>query len=502
MDAEEFWKSHGIARDPFASQDAAQDYVLPKCLEGVHHPQWDRILGDPSYPTTSLVFGEKGSGKTAIRLQILQSLAEYNETAKPGGKILVIEYEDFNPVLDTFAKNLRSDSPLSSLLLQDHIDAILSLGVTRVVNNIIAGRIPNASSALKKLDDGIKTDAAILAAIYDSVERERFHRRWYQVVKRMGLGKRLRMFFTKILPYVTPAAGLALAAVGYWQIPKLLCIWIALAAAGLIHPAWRCLTSLSRARKILQAMPIIRLPGSQGGTGRSVRDLAWALRHFSKKTLDGRVLPNRSRDKIAEEARYHFLRTFQAVLSALGFSGIVVLIDRIDEPTLVAGDPDKMWLLMRNLFDNKLLKHPDLGVKALLQIEVWDAIKQQGDQFKRKARLDKQHVVAPLEWTSKTLYDVAAARLDVCRSGEEGSRLDDLFDGSVKDSEAGGGQSVQRALLHYFDRLRPQTPRKLFDFLHEIVTEHCNRTGRSGEKTHIDATTLAVAFERITRSAL
>ncbi|NOZ19490.1 MAG: hypothetical protein GXP25_00215 [Planctomycetes bacterium] len=502
MDADEFWKSHGIERDPFASQDAAQDYVLPKCLEGVHHPQWDRILGDPSYPTTSLVFGEKGSGKTAIRLQILKNLAEYNESAEPGEKILVIEYEDFNPILDTFAKNLRSDSPLSSLLLQDHIDAILSIGVTKVVNNITAGAPPNAAAALKKLDDGLKTDFALLTAIYDSVERERFHGRWYSVVKKMGLGKRLRMFLNKTLPYATPLIGLVLAGVGCWQIPRLVYAWVALALVGFVHPIWRCLTSISRSRRILQAMPIIRLPGSQGGTGRSIRDLAWALRHFSKKALDGRVLPNRSRDKIAEEARYHFLRTFQTVLKALGFSGIVVLIDRIDEPTLVAGDPEKMWFLMRNIFDNKLLKHPDLGIKALLQIEVWQYIKQQGDQFRRKARLDKQHVVAPLEWTSKTLYDVAAARLDACRGSDESSRLDDLFDDSVKDSEAGAGQSANRALLHYFDRLRPQTPRNLFDFLHEVVTEHCNRTPKSDGITRIDTTTLAVAFERLTRSAL
>jgi hypothetical protein len=42
------------------------------------HSDFDKILGDLSRPSTSIVFGEKGSGKTAIRLQIADRVARHN----------------------------------------------------------------------------------------------------------------------------------------------------------------------------------------------------------------------------------------------------------------------------------------------------------------------------------------------------------------------------------------------------------------------------------------
>ncbi len=39
------------------------------------------------------------------------------------------------------------------------------------------------------------------------------------------------------------------------------------------------------------------------------------------------------------EERYELLRKFQGVLKPLGYSGIIVLIDRVDEPQQVEGDP-------------------------------------------------------------------------------------------------------------------------------------------------------------------
>ena len=38
------------------------------CIRNVFHPAWDKIYGDPTEPATSVVFGEKGAGKTAMRL--------------------------------------------------------------------------------------------------------------------------------------------------------------------------------------------------------------------------------------------------------------------------------------------------------------------------------------------------------------------------------------------------------------------------------------------------
>ena len=70
MKIEQFLRHHGIAGNPFSEEDAQTDTVFKRrCLATIHHPAWDKFFGSPADPSTALVFGEKGSGKTALRLQ-------------------------------------------------------------------------------------------------------------------------------------------------------------------------------------------------------------------------------------------------------------------------------------------------------------------------------------------------------------------------------------------------------------------------------------------------
>jgi hypothetical protein len=70
---------YGITANPFAQEDAQSDHVFRQhCLEGTHHPAWDKIYGSPQAPATSVVFGEQGSGKTALRMQMVEQLRRYN----------------------------------------------------------------------------------------------------------------------------------------------------------------------------------------------------------------------------------------------------------------------------------------------------------------------------------------------------------------------------------------------------------------------------------------
>ena len=79
MKVQQFLEHHGIAENPFGQEDAQVDHVFKQyCLEATHHPAWDKIFGNPANPSTSVVFGEKGSGKTALRLQIAGELQKYN----------------------------------------------------------------------------------------------------------------------------------------------------------------------------------------------------------------------------------------------------------------------------------------------------------------------------------------------------------------------------------------------------------------------------------------
>ena len=154
------------------------------CIASVYHPTWDKIYGNPADPSTSVVFGEKGAGKTALRLQIARHIAEYNR-AHPDARIFVIEYDDFNPFLDRFQARLskrrrRPDRVLAEWKLWDHMDAILSLGVTKLVDRILTGEEPLATNP-PTLDRHQSRDLLLLAACYDQSSAETSKSRWHRL---------------------------------------------------------------------------------------------------------------------------------------------------------------------------------------------------------------------------------------------------------------------------------------------------------------------------------
>ncbi len=144
MKIQQFLEHHGISGNPFSEEDAQTDPVFKDhCILSTYHPSWDKVYGDPAEPATSIVFGEKGSGKTALRLQIVRHLTDYNRQ-HPDARLFVIEYDDFNPFLDRFVEHVgqrvrRGDQILAQWKLWDHMDAILSLGVTQLVDRILNG---------------------------------------------------------------------------------------------------------------------------------------------------------------------------------------------------------------------------------------------------------------------------------------------------------------------------------------------------------------------------
>jgi len=102
MRIREFLQHHGIGENPFADEDAQTDLIFKSaCIKTTYHPTWDKIYGNPAEPATAIVFGEKGSGKTALKLQIVRHLADYNAD-HPDSRVFVVQYDDFNPFLDRF----------------------------------------------------------------------------------------------------------------------------------------------------------------------------------------------------------------------------------------------------------------------------------------------------------------------------------------------------------------------------------------------------------------
>lgn len=455
---------HGVSRNPFSEEDAQTDHVFKDfCIDSTYHPSWDKVFGDPGDPATSVVFGEKGSGKTAIRLQIAKHLRQYNQE-HPQRRALVIHYDDFNTFLGNFAARLgrkgkRPDRVLAEWKLWDHMDSILSLGVTGVIDRILGVKNPSpavegelAPNDVHSLDRHQARDLLLLATCYDQSTAEPFELRWKK------LGKLLRFSsWTNSLDFIGGILGtIALVGflgavsftkgfewVGYWW------LWLGLAAAIWLPRSWRWLVAWKRSRSILKRMRI----GVREG-----HELRKAFMQFPSGELAGQPLPNR----LSTDDRYELLIKFQGLLTTFGFTGIIVLLDRVDEPHLVNGAADRMRALIWPILDNKFLKHGGLGVKLMLPIELTRFIEREDRDFFQKARLDKQNMVSSFEWTGETLYDIANSRLQACAKPGQNPALKDFFETDLS----------QRQLIDSLRQLR--TPRHLFKFLHRLLVTHCN----------------------------
>ena len=132
--------------------------------------------------------------------------------------------------------------------------------------------------------------------------------------------------------------------------------------------------------------------------------------------------------------------------------------------------------------DLKFLKHPRLGVKLLLPVELYRPMQQQLDA--RGARLDKQNLVRSLEWTGESLYDLINARLRACSAGADPpAALRALLDDAVGDADLRGCLG------------RLKIPRHAFKFMARMIATHCQShtdehpAWRIGRDTFVEART-------------
>jgi hypothetical protein len=473
MKLEQFMQHHGIAGNPFSEEDAQTDTVFKRrCMATVHHPAWNKFFGSPADPSTALVFGEKGSGKTALRLQATSELEAYNQ-ANPSERVFVISYDDFNPYLDNCRTAIRAasmDQVLTVWRLQDHMDAILSLGVTQLVDLLTTEKMDLTVLSLDQ-----RRDLLMLAALYDASTGEPIAGRWGRLRRRSGFRplwarRDLQIGFGTtllVLALIFFFPGLARLSILPWLLVPFI--------AGWLYWGWRLARAELFAREIRKGLRVLN---------RDPSALRWELLWFKPSELSGQPLPTASR-RGAEE-RYELFRKFQAVLAALGFSGVVVLIDRVDEPQQVEGDPRKMRALIWPLLDHKFLRHPGIGVKLLLPIELAYYLEKEDKEFYDRARPDKLNLIKPLRWTGPSLYDLASDRLRACRqdasSNGEAPRLRRFIDDAISDDY----------LKDALSNLR--TPRHLFKFLHRLIEEHCHRHTEDAPRWTIDYDTFRTTY--------
>jgi len=486
MKIQDFLEHHGIGRNPFAEEDAKSDKVFKDhCIINTYHPIWDKVYGDPSEPTTSVVFGEKGSGKTAICLQIARHIDSYNQE-HPEERVFVIHYDDFNPFLDRFrdqipGRNVTADKVLKQWKLWDHMDAILTAGVTGLVDDLMetpATRVRTSGEVQPqlscRLDRHQMRDLLLLAACYDESTQQTFLGRWNQLRKSLGFST-IKSQWQRILGITYSVIALAILITmavrdletvtnrGFWF------MLLGSLAVSWTPWCWKSAQNLFRAHGILQKM---RVGNREAGSLRKV------LMQFTNDEIDSQPLPN----KASTDDRYELLIKFQSILKTLGFSGILVLVDRVDEPHLINGSADLMKDLLWPMLDNKFLKQPGIGIKLMLPIELARFIEKEDRQFYQRARLDKQNMIKSFGWTSESLVDVANARLKACSDRDDAATLNDLFDESVS----------QRRILDALKMLR--VPRHLFKFLYQLSVDHCNSYTDQAPEFKIDSKTFEVTF--------
>jgi hypothetical protein len=450
MQVDSFLGRYGLDRNPFAEEDAATDQVFREaCIDRVRHPAWDKIFGSPSVPATSIVFGEKGAGKTALRLQIDAELKRHNSET-PDHKTFVIHYDDFNPFLDRFRQRVRRrrvERVLAQWQLSDHMDAILSLGTTQLLEELDDEKIG-------KLDRDDRRDVLLLAACYNQSTRGNVPGQWADL--RQKFRYPIWMSWLILAGCLTVASSLLVGfAIAAFYNPEgwLKPVWFVTLMLG-IGAAWspwlwrwsHCWWKARHVRKWVRTGNL------------DVLTLTKQLTQFRPADLVGQPLPGHD----GTDERYALLRKLQSVLSKFGYKGMVILVDRLDEPHLINGKPELMKAVLWPMLDNKFLKQPGIGLKMLLPSELTRYVQKEDRDFFQRARLDKQNVIQSLEWTPEAIIDLADERMISCQAKDSvAGRLMDLFDDTVS----------RTRVLEIMRTLR--VPRRAFKFLYAVVTEHC-----------------------------
>jgi hypothetical protein len=451
MRIEQFLSSHGIGDNPFASAEEAQgDEILTRILEqndyNFGHPAWQKFRGVPPGNQTSVVFGPKGSGKTAMRLSLEKSIEQHN-LKSPEDKALLVRYSEFNPYLDrwkgrTDSRNnekltwwdrvVRKRVPTEASLkahwkFDHHIDAILSEVATRIPD--LLQESPGSPQAWSVLT---KHDVLFLVAAYLPTEATKY---------RDTVRAAQNALYTPWRRCVSTALRSAL--------------WVCTLAVAPLCAYWRRRVYARRADERIEIF------------GRELKDTAWAFGRLPGSYL--RVLPllrsphaASGRDDHQEE-RYELLGRMRNVISNLGYARTAVVIDKVDEPTLIRGDADRMCEFIRPLINNKLAQFEKLHFKMLLPNQL-NVLRRKADpQAAIEQRLDKFNVIDPFLWSGVDLYQMLLERVTVCsEDGTDMSDLQGLFDPDIQKMDVVG----------QLEKLK--TPRYANKFMDRLIRETCS----------------------------
>ena len=412
-----------------------------------------------------MVFGEKGSGKTAIRLQLEEAIGNHNE-AHSESKNFIVAYDELNPFLDRLVRRSRNASTVDTLReirLVDHIDGILAVGVPQTVTAALKEK------GVRKLDTSVREDWRLLQALYD--QPEHYHDRGLRLKRALrirGINWARPLKWASIALSVVFLVSLAFLAYAKTQDTGATWLhWLAVFLSGAatlfcaFHVALNRVRLGQLSRQLCKQLRMVE---------RNPDNLREMLERFSWSSL--RTLPLPIDD--LDDPRYAMLNRFKRAIQGLGYKNIIVLIDRVDEPTLISGDTERMRAVVWPLFNNKFLQQDNIALKMLLPLELRHELYKQSEDFFQEARLDKQNMIDKLQWSGATLYDLCVSRMNACLGNKEGSlSLTEIFDDDVQ----------RQDIVDALDQMRQ--PRDAFKMMYQVIQEHCSNTTEEEEQFRI-----------------
>ena len=420
MRIEDFLARHGLKANPFANAEEAQgDQVLLELLRSRQfrfgHPQWPKFLGDPPGNQTSVVFGFKGSGKTAMRLALHAAIDAHNKESA-GDRVLVVEYDEFNSYLSSWKAHIdralvrhqrfrdkllgrpaATASQAQHWRLSHHIDAILA-----EISRLLPGIVAESSTNPRRWPRQIKYDLLYIAMVYLPGRSNDYVRTIRGLEGALFNGA--ARFRDALLEVLTSLFTLG----GYF--------------------AYRFGHAQGLARRLAHRVQVL---------DRDVPDRRWALQMLPLSYLKNQPLTEDVLDPTDEARRYEMLEKVSRVARQAGFTRIVVVIDKVDEPAMVHGDYERMSDFIKPLWNNKLLQTSGIQFKMLLPAQIYKTIRKAGSDLLNAARLDKANMIHPLTWSGEHLYEILSERAGVCRETHDGLEFDlrSLFDPEITREE-------------------------------------------------------------------
>lgn len=492
MTLQEFLQHWNLVESPFQGEEARTDRVFSRMngqtapslatAEGPaalasYHTEFDRILGDVQHPSSAVVFGEKGSGKTAIRLQIAARLRDHN-AENPDRKILLVSLDDLNPMLVRLHDRYSGKTPTESFQrtrLVDHVDAAMQVAVGRLTDAILGDPQPEATSEqmvaigpdpkkrVRALDPTLRRDLLLLQALYDRPHHADDRTR--RLRRRLGLRPSVSDLAARVVLLIWPLAVIAFFLWGQYRQDATIrqsewFKWALLIASGLYgvlllgYISKQVFAIRQFGRRVRKQMPAL---------GRGFRSFARSLSMLGGSSRA--MVPSSD----APEGRFALIEKLRAAMLPLGYAGMVVVIDRVDEPPMIAGDVDRMRHVIWPLLNNRLLQIDGVGFKLLLPMELRHALYKESNSFFQEARLDKQGFVDRLSWSGTSLYDLCNGRLKACTraaamglaNAHAGLSLIDLFADDV----------TRQDLVDALEQMHQ--PRDAFKMMHRCIAEHC-----------------------------